>query len=563
MSSPTSAPRTSRSRRSPLLRAAGAALGGLLVLGGGVVLAAPAQAAVQDATFTIAAGQNATGTTSDFPNVATVLTTDFACTHQGAEARAFVTTPGAEIVPVPNATTPVLASNGGYPLVNFQALGRSDEGEILTPDLAFSQVFYNSSFTGAALDGWLQADTTYSIGLVCVTISDTAYLDPDSDGNSIATWGTLSVDSTLHYTFKAATKASTLVASAKPAGAYAAAVSASVQSNGATAADATGSVEFFEAGTSVGTAQVAAGVATLPLSGLSVGVHSYTASYTPAADSAYSASQTTAAASVTVDLVKLDTTVGLTGELQGENAAAFTATVASAGSTASSATGAVEFFDGATKLGSADLVAGVASYTATGLAAGTTHQITAVYVGDSAYNASPASASVAIAVPAAPVALVEGATVTPGTRYAYTAPAGSFTAGEIVTGEIHSDPIALTETATAAADGSVVYIFTAPSALVAGDHSLILTGEQSDATVSVAFVVAAAPVNGPGTTPGGGVTPGAAGSNAAAAFHTDWVGQAAGSNPVGFIAAIAALLALAAGASAAGLKLRRSMRARA
>ncbi|SKA81304.1 Ig-like domain (group 3) [Agreia bicolorata] len=557
MSSPTSARRTSRSRRTPFLRVAGAALGGLLALGGGLAFAAPAQAAAQDATFALSP---VTGPTTNFPNGKVVVSTDFACAADGTSARAFVTTPGAEIVPVPNATTPYF---GTYDLVNYQDVGRGESGEVLSPSSVFSLSFSSKDFISAGLDTWLKPDMSYSIGFVCVTESDDLYLAADADGNSIATWGTLSIDSNKNYTFKAATKASTLDASAQAAGAYAATVSASVKSGGQTATDATGSVEFFEAGASVGTAPVTGGVAMLPLSGLSVGVHSYTASYTPAGDSPYSASQTTAAASVTVDLVKLDTTVGLTGELQGENAAAFTATVTSAGGTASSATGAVEFFDGATKLGSADLAAGVASYTATALAAGATHQITAKYLGDSAYNASPASASVAIVVPAAPVVLVAGATVTPGTRYSYTAPAGSFTADETVTGEIHSAPIKLAETATAAADGSAIYVFTVPSALAAGDHSLILTGGRSDATVSVAFVVAAAAANDPGTTSPGSTTPGASGSNAAALFHTDWVGEAAGSNPVGFIAAIAALLALAAGAAAAGLKLRRSKRTRA
>jgi len=60
----------------------------------------------------------------------------------------------------------------------------------------------------------------------------------------------------------------------------------------------------------------------------------------------------------------------------------FTARVSS-----STATGSVQFFDGATSLGSAPLSGGVASLTTSNLSAGS-HSVTANYGGDANYNGS-------------------------------------------------------------------------------------------------------------------------------------------------------------------------------
>lgn len=72
--------------------------------------------------------------------------------------------------------------------------------------------------------------------------------------------------------------------------------------------------------------------------------------------------------------------------------------------------------------------------------------------------------------------LKAGAALVSGQKHVVNAPAGTFVAGETVTGEIHSNPVVLAETAVANADGSVSYTFTVPAGLPAGTHTLVLKG---------------------------------------------------------------------------------------
>jgi hypothetical protein len=94
------------------------------------------------------------------------------------------------------------------------------------------------------------------------------------------------------------------------------------------------------------------------------------------------------------------------------------------------------------------------------------------------------------------VPLAAGTALVEGTKHAVAAPAGTFVTGETVTGAIHSDPIALTETAVANADGSVTYMFTVPAGLPAGTHTLVLTG-AAGATFEVTGLTVAAASNAP------------------------------------------------------------------
>ncbi|WP_255768150.1 hypothetical protein [Pseudarthrobacter sulfonivorans] len=94
------------------------------------------------------------------------------------------------------------------------------------------------------------------------------------------------------------------------------------------------------------------------------------------------------------------------------------------------------------------------------------------------------------------VPLAAGTALVEGTVHAVAAPAGTFVAGETVTGAIHSDPIALTETAVANTDGSVTYVFTVPAGLPAGTHTLVLTG-AAGATFEVTGLTVAAASNAP------------------------------------------------------------------
>ncbi|WP_157769005.1 hypothetical protein [Pseudarthrobacter sulfonivorans] len=109
------------------------------------------------------------------------------------------------------------------------------------------------------------------------------------------------------------------------------------------------------------------------------------------------------------------------------------------------------------------------------------------------------------------VLLTGGAALVEGTKHGVVAPAGTFVAGETVTGEIHSEPVVLAETAVANADGSVGYVFTVPAGLPAGTHTLILKG-AAGATFEVTGLTVTA------------------GSNAPFLADTNWFGAAA-ANP--------------------------------
>jgi hypothetical protein len=147
----------------------------------------------------------------------------------------------------------------------------------------------------------------------------------------------------------------------------------------------TGTVTFLDGATTLGSSAVdASGFASLSVSSLSAGTHNVTAQYS--GSSAFSGS-TSPARSQTVN--KANTTTGLTSNRNPSNnqqPVTFTATVSP-----STATGSVQFFDGATLLGSAPLSAGVASLTTSGLSAGS-HSVTANYAGDGNYNGSASGA---------------------------------------------------------------------------------------------------------------------------------------------------------------------------
>ena len=232
----------------------------------------------------------------------------------------------------------------------------------------------------------------------------------------------------------------------------------------------------------------------------------------------------------TVGAVAADTSVRLAA-VPGAASVTLTATVQSGGTTAVAAAGSVTFAraDGAA-VGTAAVANGEARYTLNYLTPGQTYAYTATYVPDAgaAFTGSTSTTS-SVTIAAAPVEAPVGApvdgtelpsdgTVVPGTKYKVTAPAGSFTANDTVTAEIHSTPIPLSETSKALADGSTVYAFTAPGSLPAGNHQLVLTDTHGK-TVTVNFTVAADPT--------GGGTGKDAGSNIPVSFATDWVGALA------------------------------------
>ncbi len=147
-----------------------------------------------------------------------------------------------------------------------------------------------------------------------------------------------------------------------------------------TPAAATGTVQFFDGGTSLGTASLSGGTAALSVSTLSVGTHSITASYSGDTGDATS---TSAAWTQTVGPATTSTTVvsSVNPSASGQSVT-LTATVALSG-----ATGTIQFLDGATSLGTVPLSGTTASLSTAALVSGS-HNITAVYSGDANYSTS-------------------------------------------------------------------------------------------------------------------------------------------------------------------------------
>ena len=143
---------------------------------------------------------------------------------------------------------------------------------------------------------------------------------------------------------------------------------------------ASGTVEFFDGATSMGAPIVlnASGNATLSVSTLTGGVHPITAKFV-STDPATLADSTSAVYEQTVNRAPSATTLQVlpTSPVHGE-AVTLTAGVVSFAGTP---TGTVEFFDGATSLGTGTLDAGSASIITSTLPTGT-RSLTAVYAGD-------------------------------------------------------------------------------------------------------------------------------------------------------------------------------------
>jgi hypothetical protein len=146
--------------------------------------------------------------------------------------------------------------------------------------------------------------------------------------------------------------------------------------------NATGTVQFLDGTTAIGSGVVTAGVASLSTSALAAGDHDITAVYS--GDGSYASSTSAIVTQVVSGGTSINTTTTLTSSRNPSNAGqavTFTATVSP-----SAATGTVQFFDGSALLGSAPLSGGRAALT-TSLGSGS-HSITAAYSGDSTYNAS-------------------------------------------------------------------------------------------------------------------------------------------------------------------------------
>ncbi len=181
------------------------------------------------------------------------------------------------------------------------------------------------------------------------------------------------------------TETTTVLASSQNPSVFGQAVtfSVSVSSHGATP---TGTVAFLDGATGIGTGPLdPSGRATFTISSLAVGTHSIMASY--GGNTNFSASSS----SPLSQIVSKDTTTMTLNS--SANPSVFgqplvvTATVSAAAPGAGVATGAVSFQDGATSLGTANLLNGQASITVSTLGVGP-HSLTAAYSGDGNFNTS-------------------------------------------------------------------------------------------------------------------------------------------------------------------------------
>src|SRR5271168_708684 len=163
----------------------------------------------------------------------------------------------------------------------------------------------------------------------------------------------------------------------------------------------TGSVNFFDGLTQIGTGALnASGVAMFSSSSLAVGAHSVTAVY--AGDSNFSGSTSGVVAITIVALAKTNTTTAVSAsamQVTSGQSVMFSAVVTpTAGS--GTPTGSVTFLDGATSLGMATLSGGSGSVSSSTLSLGT-DTITVMYSGDANFSGSTSSAvTVTVVAPA-------------------------------------------------------------------------------------------------------------------------------------------------------------------
>lgn len=157
--------------------------------------------------------------------------------------------------------------------------------------------------------------------------------------------------------------------------------SAAVDPSGSGGPTPTGSVTFYDAGNSIGSANLAGGVANFSPSSLSAGTHTITSTYN--GDNNYLSGSSAALA----EDVKYGPSLSLASSLNpssGGQAVTFTATVT--GSAQVAPNGTVDIYDGSTLLGSQTIASGSLSVAVSSTLTAGTHTITAYWRGDANYN---------------------------------------------------------------------------------------------------------------------------------------------------------------------------------
>ncbi|MGA7524998.1 MAG: Ig-like domain repeat protein [Acidobacteriaceae bacterium] len=251
----------------------------------------------------------------------------------------------------------------------------------------------------------------------------------------------------------------------------------------------TGTVTFFDGATQIGTGTLTASGTTsamtsIQTSTLAAGTHILSVSYGGDADNF---SSTSAGLTQTVNITSTTTALGASANpVVAGKAVTFTATVIASSGTAA---GTVNFYNGATLLGSGTLNgAGVASYSTAGLAVGT-YSITAAYQGttnDSASTSAALSFSVIEATTAVHLVSNDPSVVV-------TNPV-TFTATVTGNGATPTGTVTFLDGATAlgsaALNGSGVAAYTT-SSLAVGQHNITASysGDAKDGAVTSAVLV--------------------------------------------------------------------------
>jgi len=147
----------------------------------------------------------------------------------------------------------------------------------------------------------------------------------------------------------------------------------------------TGTVTFQDGATSLGTSGIINGQALFTTSSLAVGSHSVTAVYN--GDGNFNGASSAPVAQAVNKAASSTSVASSANPAAFAQPVTFTATVAAVAPGAGTPTGAVDFLDGGTALGTASLTGGQATFTSSSLSIAS-HSITVVYVGDGNFNGS-------------------------------------------------------------------------------------------------------------------------------------------------------------------------------
>jgi autotransporter-associated beta strand protein len=241
------------------------------------------------------------------------------------------------------------------------------------------------TFTNGATT--LGSGTLDSSGKASISLSSLAVGGPYTITASYVASGSFTASSgTINQTVNKATTTSTVSATPNPS-VYGQSVTftATVSTVAPGVGSPSGTFSFFDGSTNLGSGTITAGVATLTTSSLSTGAHSITVQYN--GDGNFNGS-TSSAITQTVDKASTSTllTSGLNPSTFGQSVT-FTATVSVVSPGVGTPAGTVNFFNGATLLGSGTLSANEATFTTSSITAGT-NGIIAVYAGDTNFTTS-------------------------------------------------------------------------------------------------------------------------------------------------------------------------------